>query len=155
MSYCATKFEFKEVQLHTSQPSTRRQADIIEASYHDAESLRHAVKRRKPVVRSARVNRRDLYLNVDREIRSLRRSTHLLIPKASFSRVVKELCDRMTHVGLRWQEQALEALKECTEFYLVALFEDAQMCAFHNGRTTIMKRDLQLARRLRGRLGFL
>ncbi|GFS57689.1 histone H3-like centromeric protein cnp1 [Trichonephila inaurata madagascariensis] len=136
----------EEVQLHTSLPSTSRQADIIEASYRDAERLKRALKRKKQV-RSARVNRRNLYLNIDREIRKLRKSTHLLVPKVSFSRVVKELCDRMTHVGLRWQEQALEALKECTEYYLVALFEDAQICAFHNGRSTIMKRDLQLAQK--------
>ncbi|PRD21611.1 UNVERIFIED_CONTAM: cnp1 [Trichonephila clavipes] len=58
----------------------------------------------------------------------------------------------MTPVELRWQKQALEALQKCTEFYLMSLLQKAQLCAFHIGRATIMKRDLQLARRGAGRL---
>ncbi|GFU37550.1 hypothetical protein TNCV_4274781 [Trichonephila clavipes] len=58
----------------------------------------------------------------------------------------------MTPVELRWQKKALEALQECTEFYLMSLLQKAQLCAFHIGRATIMKRDLQLARRGAGRL---
>ncbi|GFW96695.1 histone H3-like centromeric protein A [Trichonephila clavipes] len=144
----------EELQLDPSQPSTSRQADIIEASHRDAERQKH-LKRKRQVVGSGRRHRRASYSNINNDIKRLRSSTYLLIPKAPFSRVVKEVCDQNKNVGFRWQAQALEALQESLEYYLVRLFEDAQLCAYHDGRITIMKRDLQLARRLRGRVGFL
>lgn len=50
----------------------------------------------------------------------------------------------------RWQSQALQALQEAAEAYLVYLFEDANLCAIHAKRVTVMKKDIQLARRIRG-----
>lgn len=50
----------------------------------------------------------------------------------------------------RWQSQALQALQEAAEAYLVYLFEDSNLCAIHAKRVTLMKRDIQLARRIRG-----
>jgi len=44
----------------------------------------------------------------------------------------------------------LIALQEATEAYLVGIFEDANMCAIHANRKTLLKKDLLLARRLRG-----
>ena len=37
----------------------------------------------------------------------------------------------------RWQVEALMALQEAAEFYLVHLFEDANLCAIHAKRVTI------------------
>ena len=34
--------------------------------------------------------------------------------------------------------------------YLVGLFEDSNLCAIHANRVTVMKKDLELARRIRG-----
>ena len=42
------------------------------------------------------------------------------------------------------------ALQEATEAYMVGIFEDANLCAIHARRVTIMPKDIQLARRLRG-----
>lgn len=39
---------------------------------------------------------------------------------------------------------------QATEAYAVHLFEDTCLCAVHAGRVTIMTKDLQLARRIRG-----
>lgn len=50
----------------------------------------------------------------------------------------------------RWQSQAILALQEATEAFLVHLFEDTNLCAIHAKRVTIMQKDLQLARRIRG-----
>ncbi|NWY19963.1 H3 protein, partial [Aphelocoma coerulescens] len=36
------------------------------------------------------------------------------------------------------------------EAYLVGLFEDTNLCAIHAKRVTIMPKDIQLARRIRG-----
>lgn len=52
---------------------------------------------------------------------------------------------------LRIQTLALEALQEMTELYFVHFFEDALLCATHARRVTLMPKDLQLARRIRGR----
>ncbi|KAI0723278.1 histone-fold-containing protein [Earliella scabrosa] len=95
-----------------------------------------------------------------REIRKYQKSTDLLIRKLPFSRVVREIAlDMMTDTveygdtGLRWQSSAILALQEATEAFLVHMFEDANLCAIHAKRVTIMQRDIQLARRLRGSSG--
>jgi len=54
---------------------------------------------------------------------------------------------------LRWQSQAIAALQEATEAFLVNLFEHANLCAIHAKRVTIMQKDIQLARRLRAAFG--
>ncbi|KAG9317406.1 histone-fold-containing protein [Chiua virens] len=96
-----------------------------------------------------------------REIRKYQRSTDLLLRRLPFSRVVREIAldmmtdtnPRMGEVGLRWQSSAILALQEATEAFLVHLFEDANLCAIHAKRVTIMQRDIQLARRIRGPWG--
>ncbi|KAI9001039.1 histone-fold-containing protein [Trametes punicea] len=95
-----------------------------------------------------------------REIRKYQKSTDLLIRKLPFSRVVREIAlDMMTDTidygdtGLRWQSSAILALQEATEAFLVHMFEDANLCAIHAKRVTVMQRDIQLARRLRGSAG--
>ncbi|KAF8492895.1 histone-fold-containing protein [Gautieria morchelliformis] len=96
-----------------------------------------------------------------REIRKYQKSTDLLLRKLPFSRVVREVAlDMITDeghyedgLGLRWQSSAILALQEATEAYLVHLFEDANLCAIHARRVTVMQRDIQLARRIRGPWG--
>ena len=51
---------------------------------------------------------------------------------------------------LRFQGAAIMALQEAAEAYMVGLFEDANLCALHAKRVTIMPKDMQLARRIRG-----
>ena len=84
-----------------------------------------------------------------REIRKYQKSTELLIRKMPFQRLVREIAqDHKT--DLRFQSAALGALQEAAEAYLVALFEDTNLCAIHAKRVTIMPKDMQLARRIRG-----
>ena len=47
--------------------------------------------------------------------------------------------------------RALFALQQATKAYLVAYLADANLLAIHAHRTTIMERDMQLVRRMRGR----
>ena len=84
-----------------------------------------------------------------REIRKYQKSTDLLIRKAPFRRVVREIAHAM-NASLRFQESAINALQEISESYLVKLFEDTQLCALHAHRVTILKKDMDLARRIRG-----
>ena len=45
---------------------------------------------------------------------------------------------------------AMLALQEAAEAYLVGLFHDTNECALHAKRVTIVPKDMQLARRIRG-----
>ena len=84
-----------------------------------------------------------------REIRKFQKTTDLLIRKLPFQRLVREItCDFKS--DLRFQSQAVLALQEATEAYLVGLFEDTNLCALHAKRVTIMPKDMQMARRIRG-----
>ncbi|RYO87984.1 hypothetical protein DL764_008784 [Monosporascus ibericus] len=87
-----------------------------------------------------------------REIRRLQNNTDLLLKKLPFSRVVRDiaLTMRPRDEGFRWQSQAILALQEAAEAFLVHLFEDTNLCAIHAKRITIMQKDIQLARRIRG-----
>lgn len=84
-----------------------------------------------------------------REIKRYQKSTDLLMAKAPFQRFVRSICDGIDG-QLRFQSQALLALQEAAESYLSGLFEDANLCAIHATRVTVMKKDLDLARRIRG-----
>ncbi len=84
-----------------------------------------------------------------REIRRYQKSTELLVRKAPFQRLVREIASEF-HADLRFQASAIMALQEATEAYMVSMFEDSNLCAIHGKRVTIMPRDMQLARRIRG-----
>lgn len=91
-----------------------------------------------------------------REIRKYQRGTELLIAKLPFARVVREVA--INYLGykydvLQWQSMAIMALQEAAEAYLIHLFEDVNLCAIHAKRVTIMQKDMQLARRIRGAWG--
>ena len=91
-----------------------------------------------------------------KEIRQYQKSTELLIRKLPFQRLVREIANDDTVVPgsmmgkIRFQTDAIKALQESREAYLVGLFEDTNLCAIHAKRVTIMPKDIQLARRIRG-----
>jgi len=84
-----------------------------------------------------------------REIRKYQKSTEMLIRKAPFQRLVREIAQDYKS-DLRFQSNAVLALQEAAESYLVGLFEDTNLCAIHAKRVTIMPKDMILARRIRG-----
>jgi histone H3 len=84
-----------------------------------------------------------------REIRRYQKSTDLLIRKAPFQKLVREIAQDLKS-DLRFQSTAVLALQEASEAYLIGLLEDTNLCAIHAKRVTIMPRDMLLARRIRG-----
>jgi histone H3 len=84
-----------------------------------------------------------------REIRKFQKSTELLIRKLPFQRMVREIAQDFK-TDLRFQSQAILALQEASEAYLVGLFEDTNLVANAAKRVTVMPKDIQLARRIRG-----
>ena len=86
-----------------------------------------------------------------REIKKYQSYTRPLLPRLPFQRLVRSVVDGIDS-SLKLQAQALLALQEAAESFLVGLFEDANLCAVHAMRVTIMQKDIQLARRIRGDL---
>ena len=108
-----------------------------------------------------------------REIRRYQKGTDLLIRKAPFQRLVREMMEDMKK-DYRFQSTAVSqccvgcllinhalippfymlcqvlALQEAAEAYLIGLYEDANLCAIHAKRVTVMPKDIQLPRRIRG-----
>jgi histone H3 len=76
------------------------------------------------------------------------KSTDLLIKRLPFQRLVREITQDFK-TDIRFQSTALMAMQEAAEAYLVGLFEDANLCAIHAKRVTLMPKDVILARRMR------
>ena len=85
-----------------------------------------------------------------REMRRYQKSTELLLRKLPFQRLVRELAQDLGKMAIRFQSGAIMALQEASEAYLVGLLEDANLCTVHAKQVTIMPKDIQLARRIRG-----
>ena len=84
-----------------------------------------------------------------REIRRYQKTAELLIRKMPFQRLVRQIAQHH-NPNLQFQSGAIMALQESAEAYLVGLLEDTNLCAIHARRVTIMPKDMQLARRIRG-----
>ena len=82
----------------------------------------------------------------------------MLIQRATFQRkgkvfisIVRAILKQMNFLtNWRFQPSALLALQEATEGAIVCLFEDANLCAVHAQRVTVMQKDMLLARKIRG-----
>lgn len=84
-----------------------------------------------------------------RQIRMYQKSTKMLIRKLPFQRLVREVTQEF-RTDLRFQGSAMLAMQEAAEAYIVGVMEDTLQCAIHAKRVTIMPKDMQLARKLRG-----
>ncbi|VDP12464.1 unnamed protein product [Onchocerca flexuosa] len=85
-----------------------------------------------------------------KEIRKYQKSTMLLIRKLPFARLVKEIANEVSDssFGYRFAVEAIAALQEAAEAFMVQFFENALLCSQHAKRITVMPRDIQLVRRL-------
>lgn len=82
------------------------------------------------------------------EIRRYQKSTDLLLRKLPFSRLVRSISSELKP-EVRFRPQAIDALQEATEGYIVSLLEDANLFAIHAKRVTVFPRDIDLAARIR------
>jgi histone H3 len=101
-----------------------------------------------------------------REIRRYQKSTELFLKKGSFANMVQSLYTTLSGNGKangdkseRYQigssdhrntAASMLAWREATQAYAVGVFDDANLCAIHTKRVTIMPKDMQLARRISG-----
>ena len=73
------------------------------------------------------------------------------MPRLPLQRLIRDITSSIDP-DLRFQSNALVAMQEAAEAYLVGIFEDTNLCAIHANRATIQKKDMDLARRIRGDL---
>ena len=84
-----------------------------------------------------------------KEIQKYQKGADLLIRRVPFQRLVREIVQKQRE-GLKLQSSVVLALQEAGEAFLVGLLEQANICAIHAKRVTIMPKDKQLACRIRG-----
>jgi histone H3 len=73
----------------------------------------------------------------------------LAIPKQNFSRLCREIAQDFSD-DLRFAAGTIELLQLVTETHLVTIMENANLCALHAERETLLPKDIQLARRIMG-----
>ena len=90
-----------------------------------------------------------------REIRRYQKSTNLMIPKMPYVKLLREITQDQCKQpkdgnDYRWQGAAILATQTAAEDYLTVQLEDANVCALHSKRVTVMPKDIQLVRRIKG-----
>eukprot|EP01065_Artemidia_motanka_P010025 TRINITY_DN15231_c1_g4_i1.p2 TRINITY_DN15231_c1_g4~~TRINITY_DN15231_c1_g4_i1.p2 ORF type:complete len:143 (+),score=59.20 TRINITY_DN15231_c1_g4_i1:72-500(+) len=83
-----------------------------------------------------------------REIRRLQKSTALLLQKAPFQRLVREVLNKYKEDAM-FRKSALAAFQDAAESYAVNLFEHAVILQLHRKRKTMVHRDIFYLRYLR------
>ena len=84
-----------------------------------------------------------------REIRKYQKSTELLIRKIPFQRLVREVVHSLFKTQYRITPQALLALQEACEYFLVGMFGQVNDLAIHGNRVTITPKDIHIWCRLK------
>ena len=79
-----------------------------------------------------------------KEIRRYQQNGNLLIPKQSFKKLVRDSVQDFKK-DIRFARDAILALQEACEDYLVQVLHDANTCAIHAKRLTIKVEDINLA----------
>jgi histone H3 len=120
----------------TKKNKTVKKAEAAPAEPADPETARPRKKRKNRPGKAA-----------EREIRRLQKTTDTLIPKAPFRRLIREITQDFI-TDARWEDQALEAMQEASEAYLVGLLNNAGGAAKHAGRQCVMPADIQFVRSL-------
>ena len=133
-------------------PKTKTAAKAKGSKKMPAKKGSKAVKKSAPAaggIKEKRKRRNKAGTVALREVKRYQKSIDNLLPRASFQRLVRSICSDLDH-ELRFQSAALMALQEASEAYLVGVFEDTNLCAIHAKRVTVQKKDMDLARRIRG-----
>ena len=139
--------------LHPNSPHR----SSTKSSYHEISSNRrpffHAAAKKALFkrVNRAPIKRYRPGLKALKEIRHFQRITDYLIPGRPFARLVREIAQDFAGVDgqLRFQSEAMSALQESAEAFLVFMFEQAYSLTIHSKRVTILPRDIQLWRRIK------
>jgi histone H3/H4 len=130
-------------EIENSKKVTKKKNEEQEAQKEKENFLKegHTVSRKSFEIRNKPYQR----------IKNKKNTEELSIKKLPFQRLVREIVINFSaDEPFRFTPQALQALHVASEDYLVGLFEDSYLCALHAKRVTLMRKDMNLARRIRG-----
>lgn len=101
-----------------------------------------AIESETPVTHKQPLKRRKRKMNrhAINQIKKYQKSTGLLVPKASFSRLVREIATDFK-ADVMFREKSLDVLQEESENFIVQVLQKAYINSIKNGRQTIMHRD--------------
>lgn len=80
-----------------------------------------------------------------------KRAEKFMLSRKTFHALVQETSNAQNGNTYKWSHSGSEALQQAAEEYLIGLMEDSNYCANHSNRVTLLVKDMQLARRIRGR----
>jgi histone H3 len=86
-----------------------------------------------------------------REIRKIQKTGALLLRKAPFARIVRAAAGRYKS-NCRFKPSALAAVQEAAEAFGTSTLEGAVMLQLHRKRKTLVKKDIEYVRRIKGEL---
>ncbi|KAK1443997.1 hypothetical protein BgAZ_208730 [Babesia gibsoni] len=100
-----------------------------------------------------RAIKRNGFTRIEREILAYQKSTHLLIPRSIFARIVREIAQSWWTgpEPVKFTVEALSALQAATEDEITRILEISTACSYHAKRITLRIDDMRLARFCRGR----
>ncbi|CAI2382499.1 unnamed protein product [Moneuplotes crassus] len=84
-----------------------------------------------------------------REIKKYQKEQKRLSAKVPFIRKVRAILSSLDS-EIRLKEATIEAFREAAEAYMTDILSDANLCAIHAKRQTVMTKDLLLATKIRG-----
>ncbi|XP_053663182.1 uncharacterized protein LOC128712311 [Anopheles marshallii] len=129
--------------------STPRRNSPREASRSTSKTTRNEAQPTSSKQPHSRKQTKPHQLKLLKEIIHLQNTVHMLIPKMSFARVIREILAEYTSRSIRVTPDMLVCLHEAAEIYVIQLFEDAYRCTLHRNRVTLLPKDMQLASMLR------
>lgn len=86
-----------------------------------------------------------------REIRRIQKSGALLVKKAPFGRLVREITKPMKS-GIKFRRAALAAVQEAAEAHATSTLEAAVLLQLHRKRKTLVQKDIEYVRRIKGEI---
>lgn len=82
-----------------------------------------------------------------RDIRRLQRSTELVIKRAPFQRIVRNIFQEKSK-GLRMTKEALNTIQQSLEYFLIELLDKSNTASIHAKRVTTMKKDVDFIKKI-------
>jgi histone H3 len=122
----------------------RRMKHATMGGKHVPDQASYVVEEPKLIIRPRRFKSKQL-----REIRKYQSTAELLLPRAPFQRLVREIA-QAKQSDIKFRPSALEALQEASEAFIIGMMEDGLLCTVHAQRVALMRRHLELAERIRG-----
>ncbi|KAK7898277.1 hypothetical protein WMY93_019130 [Mugilogobius chulae] len=135
----------KYVTLKRSKGSATKRSKDSAPEHKKSSAPKHSAASGAPPAGAKRKHKSRPGTKALREIRKYQKSTDLLLHKAPFARLVREISERFSHGPLRWQPLALRALQEAAECCVVLVLSDANLLAIHAKRRTLFPKDIKLA----------